>query len=205
MHRTFRGTNDGTGTCPRFSHDVDGPEDYADSRARSQNVEEICRQQGSNSITEKGGPSSRQFGSRSREGSGLSGAHIDSGLDGRERSSRSEEDHLCRVHDHEEPDRAQIDCGATAMDRGYTTSGSRLEAKEGCRHKGCDSELLLRQLDQQCYELLESNAGLCLRVQQLGLEYSGLRRDFASAGRNIVGAQSTVGRSCTGYGMIEDD
>lgn len=43
-------------------------------------------------------------------------------------------------------------------------------------------EVDLRELDQRCYSLLESNARLCLRLQGLGLEYAGLARELLAAG-----------------------
>jgi len=42
-------------------------------------------------------------------------------------------------------------------------------------------EVDLKELDQRCYSLLESNARLCLRLQGLGLEYAGLARELIAA------------------------
>ena len=44
----------------------------------------------------------------------------------------------------------------------------------------------LKELDQRCYDLLESNARLCLRLQALGLEYTGLTRDLLVSGEDKV-------------------
>lgn len=38
----------------------------------------------------------------------------------------------------------------------------------------------LKELDKRCYDLLESNARLCLRMQELGLAYSSLARGIAA-------------------------
>eukprot|EP00903_Cladosiphon_okamuranus_P018583 g17106.t1 len=43
----------------------------------------------------------------------------------------------------------------------------------------------LRELDRQCYSLLESNAQLCLKLQGLGLEYAGLTRVLLATGGEI--------------------
>lgn len=43
----------------------------------------------------------------------------------------------------------------------------------------------LRELDRQCYSLLESNAQLCLKLQGLGLEYAGLTRVLLAAGGEV--------------------
>lgn len=43
----------------------------------------------------------------------------------------------------------------------------------------------MRELDRQCYSLLESNAQLCLKLQGLGLEYAGLTRVLLSTGGEV--------------------
>lgn len=43
----------------------------------------------------------------------------------------------------------------------------------------------LRELDCQCYSLLESNAQLCLKLQGLGLEYAGLTRMLLATGGEV--------------------
>lgn len=43
----------------------------------------------------------------------------------------------------------------------------------------------LQELDRQCYSLLESNAQLCLRLQGLGLDYTGLARRLAAEEKEV--------------------
>lgn len=57
------------------------------------------------------------------------------------------------------------------------TAAAAAAEKDGCA--------ALRELDRQCYSLLESNAQLCLKLQGLGLEYAGLTRVLLAAGGEV--------------------
>ena len=51
--------------------------------------------------------------------------------------------------------------------------------------RGPAREVDMRELDQRCYSLLESNARLCLRLQGLGLEYAGLVRELLRTAEEV--------------------
>lgn len=65
----------------------------------------------------------------------------------------------------------------TATPAGSRSSGGVSEEGAGV---GKRFFVVSKELDKRCYDLLESNARLCLRLQSLGLEYSSLRREITS-------------------------
>lgn len=72
---------------------------------------------------------------------------------------------------------------ATDADGPGEQGTARLDAEGG--------ELSVKELDKRCYDLLECNARLCLRIQELGLGYSGLVREINDGERGGAAAPAS--------------
>lgn len=78
---------------------------------------------------------------------------------------------------------------------GRTVEAGGVDAAAGGAGAGGAGAKELQELDKRCYSLLDSNAQLCLRLQELGLDYTGLARQLANEDREVnicfwVGAYS---------------